>query len=469
MYDESVMPEQTASTPAPKSFPLWRIILFSLGYCGNIIIGTVAGLATYFYVPPESGQADFPQYLSTTTWLGFTIFGVIMFVSNLIPMVLGPFVASWSDRSKSRLGRRRVFLVASFLPIAVLSYMIFTPPVSGVSALNAWYLLAVMVLLGVFRGLNGVSNAVAPEFGTTSKIMMRFSTFSSVGWILGYLIGSQVIYLIKDAFASSGMTTLDAFRFTALLLIGIGCVISVFQFAVINEKKFGRGVSSSVKVGPALLIAFKNKQYVRYVLANQVYCWGDAIFNTGLIYFVTVNYGLPEYMMTVFGGALIGISLLLYPLVNIVVKRTGKKPVFLFSLMLMTCCLALFAFPNLIPLDKLVVAWIIVGLASVYSAVTGIIPSAISNEIIREDCVRTGVPNEAAYNAAGGLITAIPANLPALIIPSILLLGKSPENHLGISLVAIVSGVCLLLAVLLIQLVYNEKKVVTSLKEHGYE
>ena len=466
MYDESVMPEQAVNTPAPRPFPLWRIILFSLGYCGNIIIGTVAGLATYFYFPPESGQADFPQYLSTGTG---AVFGIIMFIAGLLPAFLGPFVASWSDRSRSRLGRRRVFLVISFLPIAILSYMIFTPPVNGVSALNAWYLFAVMLLLGVFRSFNGISNAIAPEFGTTSKIMMRFSTFNSVGWILGYLVGSQVIYLIKDAFASSGMTMLDAFRYTALLLIGIGCVISVLQFAVINEKKYSRGISSPVKVGKAFLIAIKNKQYILYIAANQVYCWGDAIFNAGLIYFVTVNYGLPEYMMTVFGGALIGLSLLLYPLVNILVKRTGKKPLFLFSLLLMTCCLVLFAFPSLIPLDKLVVAWIIVGLASVYSAVTGIIPSAIGNEIIREDCVRTGVPNEAAYNAAGGLITAIPANLPALFIPMILVLGKSPENHMGISLLAIVSGVCLLLAVLLFQLFYNEKKVVASLREHGYE
>lgn len=469
MSTESTVPAQAGGAPAPKPFPLWRIILFSLGYSGNMIIFTVAGLATYFYVPPESGQADFPQYLSTNTVLGFTIFGAIMFISNLLPMILSPFVASWSDRSRSRLGRRRVFLVVSFLPLAVLSYMIFTPPVQGVSALNAWYLLGVMLLLGLFRSFNGVAGAIAPELGTTSKTMMYFSTFGSVGWILGYLIGSQVVYLIKDWFTSSGMTTLDAFRTTALLLIGIGCVISVFQFAVVNEKKYGRGITSSVNMWAALKIAFKNKQFVSYILANQVYNWGDAIFNTGLIYFVTVNYGLPEYMMTVFGAALIGISLVLYPFVNIVVRRIGKKPVFLFSLALMTCCMVLFAFPGLVPLDKLIVAWIIVALASVYSAATGIIPSAIMNEIIREDCVRSGVPNEAAYNAAGGLITAIPANLPALIIPSLLLMGKSAQNHTGVSLVAIVSGSCMLLAIVLIQLVYNEKKVVASLKEHGYE
>ncbi|MDD4311341.1 MAG: MFS transporter [Eubacteriales bacterium] len=469
MDHEQAIASETIEERNIPHFPLWRIILYSLGGAGNVLIGTLAGLATYFYIPPESGQADFPQYLSTNTLFGFTIFGVIMFVASLLPTILGPFVASWSDRSRSKLGRRKMFMVVSFLPIAVLSYMIFTPPVHGTSAINAWYLFGVMILLNVFRSLNGVSGAIPPEFGTTSKTMMQFSTFGSVGWILGYLIGSQLVFLIKDGFASSGMTTLDAFRITVLLLVAFGCVLSIFQFAVIDEKKYGRGLSSSINLGAALKMAFKNKLYVRYTLVNQVYAWGDAIFNTGLIYFVTINYGLPEYMMTAFGAALIGISLVLYPFVNIVARKIGKKPVFMASLVIMAGCLMLFGFPNLIPLNKLVVAWIIVGLASIYSAVTGILPGAIINEIVREDCVRTGIPNEAAYNAAGGLITAIPGNIPALVIPSLLLLGKSAQNHTGVTLVAVVSGICLLAAVILIQIVYNEKQIVASLREHGYE
>ena len=469
MEQEQTMAQEAAQAREIPHFPLWRIILYSLGGAGTVLIGTLAGLATYFYVPPESGQADFPQYLSTNTILGFTVFGVIMFIASLLPTILGPFVASWSDRSRSRLGRRRMFMVVSFLPIAVLSYMIFTPPVQGTSVLNAWYLFGVMILLNVFRSLNNVSGAIPPEFGTTSKTMMQFSTFGSVGWILGYLLGSQLVFLIKDGFASSGMTTLQAFRVTVLVLIAFGCALSVFQFAVIDEKKYGRGLTSHINLGGALKIAFKNKLFVRYTLVNQVYAWGDAIFNTGLIYFVTINYGLPEYMMTAFGAALIGISLVLYPLVNIVARRVGKKPVFMASLVIMSFCLVLFGFPNLIPLDKLVVAWIIVGLASIYSAVTGILPGAIINEIVREDCVRTGIPNEAAYNAAGGLITAIPANIPALVIPSLLLLGKSAQNHTGVTLVAIVSGACLLIAVFLIQIVYHEKRILASLREHGYE
>jgi GPH family glycoside/pentoside/hexuronide:cation symporter len=469
MAETQNLPAQDPGSTARPAFPLWRIVLFSVGYGGATIIGTVTGLATYFYVPPESGQANFPQYLSNDTVLGFTIFGIITFVSGLLPTILGPFVASWSDRSKSRLGRRRVFMVASFIPIAVLSYMIFTPPVDHVSAVNAWYLLAIMMLLNVFRSLSGVSGAIAPEFGTSSKIIMYFSTFGSVGWILGYLVGSQVIYVIKDAFASQGMTTLDAFHITAGLLIAIGFLISIFQFAVIDEKKYGSGMSSSIKLWPALKKAFANRQYVTYILANQVYAWGDGIFNAGLVYYVTVNYRLPEYMMTVFGAALIGISLLLYPLVNIAARKFGKKKTFLAALAIMTVCMVLFAFPDITPLDRLVVAWIIVGLVSVYSAVTGIIPGAIINEIIREDCIRTGIPSEASYNAAGGLITAIPAGLPGLIIPSMLLLGKSPENHAGVTLVALVCGACLLAAGILIAFIYKEKKLMASLREHGYQ
>ena len=142
--------------PQREDFPLWRIVLWTLGGVGSTIIGSLTGLMTYFYVPPETSQAAFPQYLSNETILGFTLVGLIGYIGGLLAVVYNPFISTWSDRSKSRIGRRKVFMLVSFLPISVLSYLMFSPPVDHVSAANAAWLFAIIIMLNIFRATYGV-------------------------------------------------------------------------------------------------------------------------------------------------------------------------------------------------------------------------------------------------------------------------------------------------------------------------
>lgn len=128
----------------------------------------------------------------------------------------------------------------------------------------------------------------------------------------------------------------------------------------------------------------------------------------------------------------------------------------------------MFAWADKIPVSAQILPWIIVAIIAIPSAITGIIPGAINNEIIREDCLRTGVAKEASFNAAAGLITAIPSGFVGLIIPSLLLLGRSPENPLGVRTVAMVSAACMFGALVMLMAFYNEKKLKASLEEYGY-
>jgi len=128
----------------------------------------------------------------------------------------------------------------------------------------------------------------------------------------------------------------------------------------------------------------------------------------------------------------------------------------------------LFALSDKVPISPGVLAWVIVAVAAIPNGITGIIPGAIINEIVREDCIRTGNANEATFNAAAGLITAIPAGFPGLIMPTLLLLGRSVSHPTGVRLVAVVSACCMLVAFIMLRIFYNEKKVRESLRLHGY-
>jgi glycoside/pentoside/hexuronide:cation symporter, GPH family len=458
-----------AALPTKETFPTWRIVVWALGSVGSTIIGSLAGLMTYFYVPPQTTQSDFPVYLSTQTILGITVLGFIGYMGGILVVILNPFIASWSDRSRSPIGRRKIFMLISFLPISILSYMVFAPPVDHVSRANAAWLLAVVVALNVFRSLYGVSSALVPEFSTSSNILMKFNTFSSIGWVFGFIIGSQAVYLIKDALIGAGMSPVEAFRITVGGLILISTLLVGLQVWVVDERRYGTGKSSHVDVWTALKMTFSNKTFVLYTLTNQVYFWGDGLFQAGLVYFVTIIFGYSDSMMVAFGGTILGLSFIIYPFVMVMARWTGKKNLYIIALLAMTVIMLALGFADLLPIPVTISSWIIVAMIAVPGAITGIIPGAINYEIIREDCMRTGEAKEASFGAAAGLITAIPSGFVGLIMPSILLLGRSTENPAGVRWVAVVSAICMAGAFVMLYFLYDEKKIQSSLKTYGYE
>jgi glycoside/pentoside/hexuronide:cation symporter, GPH family len=449
-------------------FPTWRIIIWALGSVGTTIIGSLAGLMTYFFVPPQTSQSAYPQYLSNETILGITILGLVGYIGGILVVLITPLISTWSDRSRSRLGRRKVFMLASFLPISVLSFLMFLPPVDHISSANAIWLFTIVILLNIFRSLYGVSSALVPELSSSSSILMKFNTYSSIGWVFGYVIGSQAIFLIKDALMNTGMSAVEAFRLTVGSMIAVSTILVALQVWVVDERRYGTGKSSQANLWKALKMTFSNRTFVLYTLTNQVYYWGDGLFQSGLIYFVTIIFHYSDTMMVAFGGTILGLSFLIYPFVSRVAKRTGKKNLYMLALLAMTVITMALGFADRLPLPISITSWVLVALIAIPGAITGIIPGAINNEIVREDCLRTGEPKEASFGAAAGLITVIPSGFVNLILPSILLLGRSVEHPAGVRWVAITSSVCNIAALFLLYFLYDEKKILRSLKAFGY-
>jgi GPH family glycoside/pentoside/hexuronide:cation symporter len=462
---EVIKPEFQGKEP----FPTWRIVVWSLGTVGSTIIGSLAGLMTYFYVPPQTTQSDFPQFLSNGTILGITIIGLIGYIGVILGILITPFIANWSDRSKSRMGRRKAFMLVSFLPIGLFTYLMFVPPVDHVSSANAVWLLAIVVFLNLFRALYNVSGALVPEFSSNSNILMKFNTFSSIGWVIGFIIGSQAVYMIKDALINTGMSPVEAFRITVGGLVAISSILAALQVWVVDEKRYGSGKSSQIHLLKSLKMAFSNKTFVLYTLTNQVYYWADGFFQTGLVYFVTIIFGYSDSMMIAFGAIIMGLAFVIYPFVGTVAKKTGKKKLYMFALVAMTVITFLLGFADKLPFPVKITSWILVAMIAVPGAITGIIPGAINNEIVREDTLRTGEAKEASFGAASGLLTAIPSGFVSLVMPSLLLLGRSAENPTGVRTVATVSALCNLGALLMLYFLFDEKKLLASLKKHGYE
>lgn len=438
--------------------PKWKLAIYTTGNFGWSILGTMVGLLTYFYIPPETGEATFPELVSREAILGITVVGICGLIAEWIGMFIDPTMAAISDRTKSKIGRRKIYMLVSSAPFAIFAYLIFNPPDAGISKLNAIWIIAATIFFSIFRGMYQVPyGALIPELGSTSKIRMFISTFHSIAWALGFVLAGTLIYTFKGILQNSfGMSPLSAFRTVAAVFSVLGFVFTLLPALVLDEKTYCSGHVSEEPPIKALVEAFKNRDFLIITIAQTFYFVADKTFQFGLVYYVTILLGLEEAMVGTLGAAMFLMSFLWYYPVNKIVEKISKKRLVAFAFILQIAVLAMFSVADFVPVSPMIWAWTIIVVLSVMAAITGIVPSAVTAEVIRADAIRTGIHKEATYGAAMSIFSKIPRSLIALAFPAMILLGRSAENPFGVRLTALVAIGLMVVAVVFWNM-YNEK------------
>jgi GPH family glycoside/pentoside/hexuronide:cation symporter len=87
----------------------------------------------------------YPVLMTTVLGQSPQLAGLLMMLSKLYDAVMDIVIGSLSDRTRSRWGRRRPYLLAGAVVSAVSFFLIFSPPVLGSVALVA-YMMGALIL-----------------------------------------------------------------------------------------------------------------------------------------------------------------------------------------------------------------------------------------------------------------------------------------------------------------------------------
>jgi glycoside/pentoside/hexuronide:cation symporter, GPH family len=449
-----------------ERIPVWKMIMYSLGQFGWSLLSAVATLLTYFYIPPETGEAAFPILVTREAVLGMTIVGVSGFLAQAVGLFFDPLMGALSDRSKSRFGRRRYFLLISSLPLAILCYLIFSPPSASPGRLNSAWVISAVVLFNIFMSVYRMPyGALIPELGHTSKDRMLLCTVTSVTWALGFLVGGSLIYNAKDIFQTSfSMSPVSAFRTVVVIYSVIGFVLLCIPVIFLDEKRYCTGYVSTETPIQSIMKAFSNRDFVIFTASSTVYSMADVILQLGIVYFMTVLIGLKETWVGIFGTSMFALSFVWYFFVNLAAAKISKKKIVIFAFIIQALIYIMIYMARQAPVPIMAWVWVIIVLQSIVAATTGIVPGAINADIIRADSIRTGVQREASFIGASSFFMKIPLALPPLVFPSLLLLGRSPEHSTGVRLAALIAF-GLMASAMVILLFYNEKRTLETLAE----
>ncbi|MBQ3791550.1 MAG: MFS transporter [Clostridia bacterium] len=468
---------------------LW---LFAVGQFGwSLLSGLISSWMVYYYIPAigseNSGIFGSGFITQDRFFLGLTIFGIIMMIGRIFDAVTDPLVASWSDRSTFKGGRRIPFMKAVAIPFALITVGVFVfPQVQGNEVLNDIIIFVTLILFYLFMTIYCTPyNALISEFGDTQEHRINVSTYIS----LTYIAGLTLAFLVPNlaGFFEGALGTANAIRLAIGIMAFIACVAMILPSFLIKERDYIEAKPVQTPAFKSLFSTFKNGQFRRFVYSDVIYFFAVTLFQTGLAYYETLLMHIPASNTFMLMAIMTVVSLILYLPVNRLATKLGKKRLiivgfFTYAFVFFLASICGNWFPGIV--------WgiLIAVCAGVPMAILGILPQACVADVAEVEALKTGenrsgmffaartfamkmgqalavvlftaVTSVAAAEAENALKAAQEAGLDPNAIEQTI----SAEGEMSFRITAIIATVaCLIGAVLFF--FYNEKKLMGEINE----
>jgi GPH family glycoside/pentoside/hexuronide:cation symporter len=425
----------------------WKLTGYACGMAGwSVLMNMVSVMLIYFYLPPTN--AGLPQLLPQVSYLGIlSLFSLILASGRLFDAITDPLIAWYSDRSKSRWGRRIPFMFVAIIPAGIFAVLLFFPYHNYESSVNYIWLFFIQLCYYLFLTIYIIPyNALVPELAETEDEKLKISVALSLAFVLGMVLTSQVPLLARglERFFDSA-TTQTLFRISMGIIIIIACILMFIPVFVLNEKKYCKPVTSTVGIFKSLKTAFSSKNFLIFMVADSSFFVTLAIIASGLLYYVKVLLLLPEEKGTWFLAIMIGLSLAFYPLVIKMVKSFGKKRLIISSFIIFAVLFFSVMFMGKIKIKPEVYLYTLAVLAAFPTAVLGILPYTIIADISQQITSEKELKIEGMFFAVRTFGDKLGQTLGVMIFAILTLYGKDPGNDLGIRLSGLLGmGICLI-------------------------
>ena len=453
------------------------MIIFAVGQLGwSMLSGIINAWLVTFYLPAQVDiDAGATQFITPgLVILGFlTILGLITALSRIFDAVTDPLIASLSDRSRNKRGRRIPFMQWAAVPLAAVTVLLFCAPVNAISSINVAWISVFIVLFYLFMTMYCTPyNALISEFGKTQDDRMFISTAISLTFFAGTLLAYTPFVFAGMLRGAVGFGW--SYRICFIALAVIACIAMLLPTFLLKEKEFVDTKPSNTNMFKSLAATFKNKDFKVFVGSDIMYWIGLTLFQTGLPFFVKVSMELDESFTMYFMGGMTVLSAVFYPFVSGLVRKFGKKKLTICGFLGLALAYLVTALIRVLPLPGMILGVIICVVAAFPMALLGIIPQSIVADVAEADGIVTGENREGMFFAARTFAMKWGQSIAMLVFTSLAIIGTT-QNKLaneitasskGLTIVAIVA-VCFCVLGAVILALYNEKKVMKTIdKSH---
>ena len=318
-----------------------------------------------------------------------------MAVGRIFDAITDPLIAGWSDRSSYKGGRRIPFMRAIAIPFALITIALFTVPQTANNGLNDVLLFVILMCFYLFMTIFCTPyNALIAELGDTQEHRINVSTYISFTFIAGQSISFMLPNLagmLEGSFGQAG-----SIRMAVAVMSAIACIAMLVPSFYIKEREYIDSRPSETPAFSSLLKTFKNGQFRRFVYSDVIYFFALTLFQTGLAFYETKLMGIEDTWTFPLTATMTFVSVLLYPVVNKLAPRLGKKKLivtgfFTYSLVFLITSICG---------QGLYWGFIVAVCAAVPMAILGILPQACVADVAELSRLETGEDRSGMFFAA---------------------------------------------------------------------
>lgn len=356
----------------------WKDVSYSFGnFSGGIFSYVMGSWYMYFYV----------DQLGLSTKL----YSIAMVVYGLWNAINDPLMGIISDKTKSRWGRRKPYMMFGAIPLGLSLILLFVPPASVVSADTALfiYFVIALCLFDTFFTMTMLTwSAVLPEMYLDEKNRARVNVYSQILGVLGAMLATLGVQPMINAFGYPVMSVIFA-------VIGI---VTMLMSAWGVRENAAPEAKKSLGFIKSITVTFSNKSFLICVI-SVLFVEIGKVFCTSTMAFYSAYVMQNDLGVTIIMGAMFISSMLFAPLVSWICGRVGAKNTYIITTAVFAvACLGYMFTPNIY-------------LAAAISCIVGfgvsgimIMPNMLYAEIIDEDQVKTGVRREGAFYGMNALV-----------------------------------------------------------------
>ncbi len=257
--------------------------------------GDIAGNVVYAFL-----TAFVMVYLTDTIGLASGVVGTLIAVSKLFDGFTDIFFGSMIDKTHSKMGKARPWMIYGYIGCAITLVGVFAVPTSlGKTAQYAWFFIAYTLLNGVFYTANNIAYSALTSLVTkNSKERVQMGSYRFIfAFATSLLIQSVTVGFVEVLGGGAG-----AWRTVAIVYAIIGLIvntISGFSVKELSEEELNEGKTDDDEEKYSLIEAFgllvKNKFYMMicgtYIL-QQLY---SAMIGVGIYYMTWVLHNTNLY------------------------------------------------------------------------------------------------------------------------------------------------------------------------------